>query len=125
MVKCVVIPIMYLLFKLDIKIVHFNALPSILIAVDIFCAVPNYLRTEEYEEITNLRKFDAESLFSQVVGLIGIMIGASFFNIPDILLNMVSKFETIFKRIFFTTQLNRTESGSLIAKPFANTVSTS
>ena len=80
-------------------------------------------RTEEYEEITNLRKFDAESLFSQVGGLIGIMIGASFFNIPDILLNMVSKFETTFKRIFFTTQLNRTESGSLIAKPFANTVS--
>lgn len=80
-------------------------------------------KTEEYEEISNLKKFDAESLFSQVGGLIGIMIGASFFNIPDILQNMISKFKTGFTRLFFKTQLKHTKSESLITKSIANRVS--
>ena len=40
-------------------------------------------RADEYEEIRNLQKFDEESLFSQVGGLIGIMLGVSLFNMPE------------------------------------------
>ena len=50
-----------------------------------------HYNTEEYEEIICLRKFDGESLFSQIGGLIGIMVGVSFINIPDMLEKLASK----------------------------------
>ena len=43
-------------------------------------------RTEEYEEIKNERLFTTEGLFGQVGGFVGIMLGVSFFQIPDILM---------------------------------------
>ena len=54
--------------------------------------------SDEYEEIKNLRKFDEESLFSQVGGFIGIMLGASLFHIPDILVQIITKLDIIWKR---------------------------
>ena len=50
-----------------------------------------HYRTEGYEEIISHRKFDGESLFSQIGGLIGIMVGVSFINIPDMLEKLASK----------------------------------
>ena len=41
-------------------------------------------KTDEYEKITDKRLFNSESLFSQVGGLIGIILGVSFLQIPDI-----------------------------------------
>ena len=54
--------------------------------------------SDEYEEIKNLRKFDEESLFSQIGGFIGIMLGASVFHIPEIMATVISKLSTMFKR---------------------------
>ena len=53
---------------------------------------------EDYEEVFNLRKFNAESAFSQIGGLIGIMIGVSLFNIPDILTSMIFKVQELNKK---------------------------
>ena len=55
-------------------------------------------RSVEYEEIKNLQKFDEESLFSQVGGFIGIMLGVSFFNVPDIISHVISKLNRVFKK---------------------------
>ena len=57
----------------------------------------NY-NTEEYEEIISLRKFDGESLFSQIGGLIGIMLGVSFVNIPDMLEKVASKVKEEYRK---------------------------
>ena len=53
-------------------------------------------RTEDYEEITNLKKFNGESMFSQVGGFIGIMLGVSLFHIPDILKSVISRGKTVY-----------------------------
>ena len=58
----------------------------------------NY-NTEEYEEIISLRKFDGESLFSQIGGLIGIMVGVSFVNIPDMLEKVASKIKEEYRKL--------------------------
>ena len=58
----------------------------------------NY-NTEEYEEIISLRKFDGESLFSQIGGLIGIMVGVSFVNIPDMLEKVASKIKKEYRKV--------------------------
>ena len=46
----------------------------------------------------NLRSFNAESMFSQVGGFIGIMVGVSLFHIPDILTSMISKSKAIYRK---------------------------
>ena len=56
-------------------------------------------RTEYYEEITNLRKFNAESMFSQIGGFIGIMLGVSLFHIPDILKDIISTGQAVYRKI--------------------------
>ena len=48
-------------------------------------------RTPEYEEIINQRKFDLESLYGQVGGFIGIMLGWSMLSIPEALMGIVSR----------------------------------
>ena len=53
--------------------------------------------SDEYEEIKNLRKFDEESLFSQIGGFIGIMLGASLFHVPGILSQIISKLDIMYK----------------------------
>ena len=58
----------------------------------------NY-NTEEYEEIISLRKFDGESLFSQIGGLIGIMVGVSFINIPDMLEKVAAKIKEEYRKV--------------------------
>ena len=63
-------------------------------------------RTEEYEEVYSRKKFDAESLFSQVGGLIGIMVGVSFIHIPDLLQKIVSKAKIIHGDIESRNQQN-------------------
>ena len=45
-----------------------------------------WYKTEEYDDIINERLFTTESLFSQAGGFIGIMLGVSFLQLPDILL---------------------------------------
>ena len=50
-------------------------------------------KTEEYEKVSSQRYFDSESLFSQVGGLIGIMVGVSFINIPNLLEKLVLNIE--------------------------------
>ena len=54
-------------------------------------------RLDEYEEIKNLQKFDKESLFSQIGGFVGIMLGVSFFSVPDIMSRIISKLDGMFK----------------------------
>ena len=66
--------------------------------------------SDEYEEIKNLRKFDEESLFSQVGGFIGIMLGASLFHLPDILVQIISKLDIIWKRGICKRQNERKRS---------------
>ena len=56
-------------------------------------------RTDEYEEIISLKKFDEESLFSQVGGLIGIIVGVSFINIPNLIEKVVSSSKSKFVKI--------------------------
>ena len=56
-------------------------------------------RTEEYEEIVSLRKFDGERLFSQMGGLIGIMVGVSFINIPDMLDKVASRIKEEYQEL--------------------------
>ena len=56
-------------------------------------------RSDEYEYIKNLQKFDEESLFSQVGGFIGIMLGASLLHIPDILANIIPKLKRMLGRV--------------------------
>ena len=56
-------------------------------------------RTDEYEEIVSLKKFDEESLFSQVGGLIGIMVGVSFINIPNLLEKIFSSSKSKFENV--------------------------
>ena len=48
-------------------------------------------KTEDYEEVLSSKKFDAETTLSQVGGLLGIMIGFSFINIPKLFMAAVSK----------------------------------
>ena len=58
-------------------------------------------KTEDYEEVLSSKKFDAETTLSQVGGLLGIMIGFSFINIPKLFMAAVSKVKqtyTFFKR---------------------------
>ena len=55
-------------------------------------------RVDEYEEIKNLQKFDKESLFSQIGGFVGIMLGVSFFNIPDIMSHIIFKLNRMFRK---------------------------
>ena len=64
-------------------------------------------RTEDYEEITNLKKFNGESMFSQVGGFIGIMLGISLFHIPDILKSIFSRVKAIYSK---TTRNNDPEA---------------
>ena len=52
-------------------------------------------KTEEYEKVISQRYFDSESLFSQVGGLIGIMVGVSFINIPSLLEKLFLKAKEI------------------------------
>ena len=56
-------------------------------------------KIEDFEEIINNRKFDAESLFGQIGGFIGITLGISFFNMPDILLAVVKTFHNKINQI--------------------------
>ena len=48
-------------------------------------------RTQEYEEIISLKKFTEETLFGQIGGLLGIMVGVSFVNIPGLLEKLFSR----------------------------------
>ena len=53
--------------------------------------------SEDYEEITNLRKFNTESMISQIGGFIGIALGVSLLHIPVILQTMVSTCKAIYR----------------------------
>ena len=57
-----------------------------------------FYRLDEYEEIKNLQKFDEESLFSQIGGFVGIMLGVSFFNVPDIMSHIIFKLHRMFRK---------------------------
>lgn len=63
-------------------------------------------KTEEYEEVYSRKKFDAESLFSQIGGLIGIMVGVSFIHIPDLLQKIASKAKLIHEDVERRDQQN-------------------
>jgi hypothetical protein len=59
-------------------------------------AIRTIYRTKKYEEIINKRKFDWESLFGQVGGFIGIMLGWSMLNIPVFLSVMSAALRKVF-----------------------------
>ena len=45
-------------------------------------------KTNEYEEIANQRLFNEWDLFGQIGGIVGIMLGFSFLQVPEMLLNV-------------------------------------
>ena len=67
-------------------------------------------KTDEYEKITNKRLFNSESLFSQVGGLIGIILGVSFLQIPDILNGSLEILKTKYKQIVCKDNINSVTS---------------
>ena len=64
-------------------------------------------KTDEYQEIINKKAFDRESLFCQVGGYIGIMLGVSFLQLPDILIATFVIIQTKYKQM---TDQNNTNS---------------
>lgn len=80
-------------------------------------------QAEEYEEIINLRKFDVESLFSQVGGFIGIMLGISLFHIPDILTNIITATETACKKTSKMKDVHPIKPQELFGKSTSKNVS--
>ena len=56
-------------------------------------------KTEEYQEITNKRALDRESLFCQVGGYVGIMLGVSFLQLPGILISTVVILQTKYRQM--------------------------
>ena len=55
-------------------------------------------RAEDYDEISNLRKFNTESMISQIGGFIGIALGVSLIDIPGILQGVVSTAKAIYRK---------------------------
>ena len=55
-----------------------------------------WYKVDDYEEVINERLFTIESLFGQVGGFIGIMLGVSFPHIPEILLAALAIFRNKF-----------------------------
>ena len=57
-------------------------------------------RTDEYEEIISHKKFTEETLFGQIGGLLGIMVGVSFVSIPGMLEKLFARSKRKFYNYF-------------------------
>ena len=58
-----------------------------------------WYKTDEYEEISNWRLFNGESLFSQVGGFVGIMLGVSILQMPDLLMSIFAWLKENYKKL--------------------------